>query len=98
MRQRRGLGGRALKVCGARRESRYETGPNFSKFFQKDSERQTVAGACGGARRRRWIAYLLDIHIVSEMSHPRPNAAVVAWISAAPADQLFLSAVALREL
>ena len=42
--------------------------------------------------------YLLDTNVVSEMRRPRPNAGVAAWISATPAEQLFLSAVTLGEL
>jgi predicted nucleic acid-binding protein len=36
--------------------------------------------------------------VISETRRPRPNAAVVAWISATPPEQLFLSAATLGEL
>jgi toxin FitB len=42
--------------------------------------------------------YLLDTNVISELRRPRPNTAVVTWISAIPSEQLFLSAVALGEL
>jgi toxin FitB len=42
--------------------------------------------------------YLLDTNVVSELRRARPNQAVVAWLSAIPAEQLFLSAVTLGEL
>lgn len=42
--------------------------------------------------------YLLDTNVISEMRRPRPNAAVLAWISSTPAERLFLSAVTLGEL
>jgi predicted nucleic acid-binding protein len=42
--------------------------------------------------------YLLDTNVISEIRRPRPHAAVVAWISATPPEQLFLSAVTLGEL
>ena len=42
--------------------------------------------------------YLLDTNVVLELRRSRPNQAVVAWLSAIPADQVFLSAVTLGEL
>jgi toxin FitB len=42
--------------------------------------------------------YLLDTNVISEMRRPRPNAAVVAWISAIPSEELFLAAITLGEL
>jgi toxin FitB len=42
--------------------------------------------------------YLLDTNVISELRRSRPHPAVVAWLSAARADQLFLSAVTLGEL
>jgi hypothetical protein len=42
--------------------------------------------------------YLLDTNVISELRRLRPHTAVVAWISAIPAEQLFLSAVTLGEL
>lgn len=42
--------------------------------------------------------YLLDTNVVSELRRPRPNRSVVDWLSAVPADRLFLSAVTLGEL
>jgi predicted nucleic acid-binding protein len=37
-------------------------------------------------------------NVVSEMRRARPNAGVAAWISATPAEKLFLSAVTLGKL
>lgn len=42
--------------------------------------------------------YLLDTNVISELRRARPNRAVVAWLSAIPGEQLFLSAVTLGEL
>jgi predicted nucleic acid-binding protein len=42
--------------------------------------------------------YLLDTNIVSELRRPRPHGAVLAWISAVPAQALFLSAVSVGEI
>ncbi|HEX3413790.1 MAG TPA: type II toxin-antitoxin system VapC family toxin [Stellaceae bacterium] len=42
--------------------------------------------------------YLLDTNVISELRRLRPHTAVVAWISAIPAEQLFLSAITLGEL
>jgi predicted nucleic acid-binding protein len=42
--------------------------------------------------------YLLDTNVVSELRRPRPHGAVVEWISAIPADQLYLSAVTIGEI
>jgi toxin FitB len=42
--------------------------------------------------------YLLDTNVISETRRQRPNAAVVAWISAAPEEQLFVSAITSGEL
>lgn len=42
--------------------------------------------------------YLLDTNVVSELRRPRPHGAVVGWVSAAPAEQLFLSAVTVGEI
>jgi predicted nucleic acid-binding protein len=42
--------------------------------------------------------YLLDTNVVSELRRPRPNPAVVAWLSATTAEQLFIAAVTFGEL
>ncbi len=42
--------------------------------------------------------YLLDTNVVSELRRPRPNPAVLDWIQAVPADQLYLSAVTVGEI
>ena len=42
--------------------------------------------------------YLLDTNVVSELRRPRPNPSVVRWITDAPADRLFLSAVTVGEI
>jgi len=42
--------------------------------------------------------FLLDTNVVSELQKPKPHGAVVAWLSRAGDDQLFLSAVTLGEL
>src|SRR5260370_35347196 len=40
--------------------------------------------------------YLLDANVISELRRPRPNRAVVAWLSSA--EQLFIAAVTFGEL
>ena len=40
--------------------------------------------------------YLLDTNVISELRRPRPNGAVVAWLSSA--EQLFIAAVTFGEL
>src|ERR1700719_1702072 len=42
--------------------------------------------------------YLLDTNVVSELRRPRPDPAVVAWLSVVPAERLFVSGVTLGEL
>ena len=42
--------------------------------------------------------FLLDTNVVSELRRPRPHKAAIDWISKAPADQLFLSAVTIGEI
>lgn len=42
--------------------------------------------------------YLLDTNVVSELRRPRPSPAVLDWIQAVPADQLYLSAVTVGEI
>jgi len=42
--------------------------------------------------------YLLDTNVISELRKPRPNGAVVAWLSDREDEQLFLSAVTMGEL
>jgi predicted nucleic acid-binding protein len=42
--------------------------------------------------------YLLDTNVISELRRPRPNRAVLAWVSSVAPDQVFLSAVTIGEL
>lgn len=42
--------------------------------------------------------YLLDTNVISELRRPRPNRAVLAWLSGLAPDQVFLSAVTIGEL
>ncbi len=42
--------------------------------------------------------YLLDTNVVSELRKARPHGAVLAWLSAADEESLFVSAVTLGEL
>ena len=42
--------------------------------------------------------YLLDTNVVSELRRPKPHGAVVQWVSEAPDDRLFLSAVTVGEI
>ena len=42
--------------------------------------------------------YLLDTNVVSELRRPRPHGAVLEWITDAPAEQLFVSAVTVGEI
>lgn len=42
--------------------------------------------------------YLLDTNVVSELRKARPHGAVMAWLSAAEEESLFVSAVTLGEL
>jgi len=42
--------------------------------------------------------YLLDTNVVSELRKPKPHGAVLAWLDALPARELFLSAVTIGEL
>ena len=42
--------------------------------------------------------FLLDTNVVSELRRPRPHGAVLDWISAVPAEQLFMSAVTVGEI
>ena len=44
------------------------------------------------------MSYLLDTCVVSELSRPRPNAGVVAWMSEADVASLHLSAITLGEV
>jgi predicted nucleic acid-binding protein len=44
------------------------------------------------------VMYLLDTNVISELRRPRPNKAVVAWLSGVAPDQVFLSAVTIGEL
>lgn len=42
--------------------------------------------------------YLLDTNVVSELRRPRPHGAVLDWIHAVPAEQLYVSAVTIGEI
>ena len=42
--------------------------------------------------------YLLDTNIIFELRRPRPHAGLIAWLSGIAPDQVFISAVTLREL
>ncbi len=42
--------------------------------------------------------YLLDTNVVSELRKPRPNPAVVKWLTQVPNAQLFISAVTIGEI
>ena len=44
------------------------------------------------------MSYLLDTCVVSELSRPRPNPGVVAWMSEADVDSLHLSAITIGEI
>jgi toxin FitB len=42
--------------------------------------------------------YLLDTNVISELRRPRPNRAVLAWLSGVSPEQLFIAAVTFGEL
>ena len=42
--------------------------------------------------------YLLDTNVISELRRPRPNPAVIAWLSETTAGQVFIAAVSFGEL
>lgn len=42
--------------------------------------------------------FLLDTNVVSELRRPRPQQAVIDWISDVPADQLFVSSVTVGQI
>ncbi len=44
------------------------------------------------------MSYLLDTCVVSELSRPRPDAGVVAWMAEADVSSLHLSAITIGEL
>jgi hypothetical protein len=44
------------------------------------------------------MAWLLDTNVLSELRRPRPEPAVVAFVSARPLGQLYISAVTLAEI
>lgn len=44
------------------------------------------------------MSFLLDTNVVSEWTKPRPNPGVMAWLSHAQEDQVFLSVVTVAEL
>lgn len=44
------------------------------------------------------VKFLLDTNVVSELRRLRPHGAVIKWIEAIPADDLFLSVVTIGEI
>ena len=48
----------------------------------------------------RWSngVFLLDTNVVSELRRPRPQQAVIDWITPVPTEQLFVSAVTVGEI
>jgi predicted nucleic acid-binding protein len=42
--------------------------------------------------------YLLDTNVISELVRPRPDDRVVAWVTAAPALEIFISALTVGEV
>ncbi|MGH9518235.1 MAG: PIN domain-containing protein [Terriglobales bacterium] len=42
--------------------------------------------------------YLLDTNVLSELSRPAPNAAVIAWLRAQPAETLYIASFTMAEL
>lgn len=56
------------------------------------------APAKGPTARNRPVNFLLDTNVVSEWTKPRPNPGVMAWLSHAQEDQVFLSVVTVAEL
>jgi toxin FitB len=44
------------------------------------------------------MKFLIDTNIVSEIKRPKPNAAVLAWLSATPKTEISLSVITLGEI
>jgi hypothetical protein len=44
------------------------------------------------------LRFLLDTNVVSELTKPQPNEAVIRWVSITDEDAIFLSAVTLAEI
>lgn len=44
------------------------------------------------------MPYLLDTNVISEMRRGRPHGAVLAWVEATKAEDLFVSAISIAEL
>ena len=44
------------------------------------------------------MSFLLDTNVVSELTKPRPNSGVVAWLADVDEDSVFLSVITLTEL
>ena len=44
------------------------------------------------------MSFLLDTNVVSEWTKPRPNPGLMAWLSEADEDLVFLSVVTIAEL
>src|SRR6202043_2030726 len=48
--------------------------------------------------RHRFVSFLLDTNVISEWTRPRPNPAVVAFLTSTDEDLLFICVVTLAEL
>ena len=44
------------------------------------------------------MSYLIDTNVISELTRPKPDAAVLDWFANTPDDALFLSALTLGEI
>ena len=44
------------------------------------------------------MSFLLDTNVISEVTKPRPNAAVIEWLASVAESELFLSVITLAEL
>ena len=44
------------------------------------------------------MAWLIDTNVLSELRRPRPEPGVVAFISALPLEQLYISVITLAEI
>jgi toxin FitB len=42
--------------------------------------------------------YLLDTHVISELTKPLPSAAVLNWFATTPAEQIYISSVTMCEI
>jgi len=55
----------------------------------KRPQRQTARIGC--------MSFLLDTHVISEWTKPRPNSAVIAWLDKTDEDRVFPSVATLAE-